>query len=37
MVSDDVDEVIEKSHLAWGEFVKGNPDLPRSCSPIGRM
>jgi ketosteroid isomerase-like protein len=26
MVSDDVDEVIEKSHLAWGEFVKGNPE-----------
>ena len=26
MVSDDVDEVIEKSHLAWGEYVKGNPE-----------
>lgn len=26
MMSDDVDEVIEKSHRAWAEFVKGNPE-----------
>lgn len=25
-MSDDVDEVIEKSHRAWAEFVKGNPE-----------
>ncbi len=26
MMSDDVDEVIEKSHRAWAEFVKGDPE-----------
>jgi ketosteroid isomerase-like protein len=26
MVSDDVDVLIERSHLAWAQFVKGNPE-----------
>lgn len=26
MAASDFDQVVEQSHLAWGEFVKGNPE-----------
>ena len=32
-VDDLVDELIERFHLAQGEFVKGNPEPAKNCSP----
>jgi hypothetical protein len=31
---DDVDNMIERFHLAQDEFLEGNPSLCRSCSHI---
>jgi hypothetical protein len=30
---DDLDEVLERFHLAQGEFVKGNPEPAKTCAP----